>query len=314
MYTPKPFHEGYLPEQDGHKVYFAQYGNPDGEVIVSLHGGPGSASKSSHPTRFDLETYQVVVFDQRGAGKSEPTGLLEHNTTDALITDIERLREQLGIESWFVSGTSWGSTLSLLYAEAYPERVKGLLLSAIFLADTASWEWMSTTPDGAGQLYTDLWAERMRVFEKYGATAENAAQIFYDKLLGATPEEAQEITADYLNWEKNLLVADNLSLMNPSEVSDNHITYVKIFLHYEVNNCFIEDNQILKNVSKITDIPVVLIHGRHDVVCPFDGAWRLHRALPQSKLVALPQSNHAFTPDGEMARYWAYKAFLAGLQ
>lgn len=310
MYIPQPYNEGHLPEQDGHKVYFAEYGNPDGEVIVHLHGGPGSQSKPKHAERFDLEKYRVVLFDQRGVGKSEPFGELANNTTADLVADTERLREQLGVEKWFVAGGSWGSTLALVYAETHPERVRGLLLSAIFLADKAAWEWMSTSPDGAGQLYTDLWTERERVFAKYGATPATAAKIFYDRLVAADPEAAKEITADYLNWEKNLLVAGNVSLMNPEDVTEQDITYVKIFLHYERQDCFMDEGQILKNIQAIKHIPAVLVHGRYDAVCPFDGAWRLHQALPQSRLVAVPQSNHGFTPDGQLALKLAYESFL----
>ena len=310
MYVPIPYNEDFLPEVDGHRVYYAEYGNPNGPAIVFLHGGPGAHSKPKHADRFDLGVYRVIVFDQRGAGKSEPAGKLEHNTTQDLIADIERIRETLDVERWFVAGGSWGSTLALLYTEAYPERVRGLLLSAIFLADKAAWEWMSTTPDGAGQVYSDLWKWREEIFQKYNATLDSAAQIFYDRLTAASLEDAKVITADYLNWEKNLLIAGNVSLLNAADVTEKDIVYTKIFLHYESNNCFIEEGQIIRDIDAIKDIPSVLVHGRQDMVCPFDQAWRLHKALPESKLVVLPQSNHAFTPDGEIAQRLAFDSFL----
>jgi len=153
--NPKPFNTGYLPRQDDHKVYYSQYGNPKGEAIVILHGGPGSKSKPKHVKGYELDKYYVVAFDQRGCGESTPSGSLKSNTTYDLIKDIERLRSKLKIEKWYVAGRSWGATLALAYSEAYPKAVKGLLLSSVFLARPRDVKWAFTENNGIERLFPD---------------------------------------------------------------------------------------------------------------------------------------------------------------
>jgi len=312
MYTPKPYDEGYLDEQGGHRIFYAQYGNPEGLAIVSLHGGPGSSSKTKHAKLFDLEKYRVILFDQRGCGKSEPKGEIANNTTQDLTDDIERLREKLGVEKWFVTGGSWGSTLALAYAEAYPEQVKGLMISAIFLGDSFSLEWFGGE-NGAAVLFGDLWDHRMELFNKYKTNHKDAAKDLYEKLLNASKEEQKEITADVLSWESNLFTStQDVKFLDSSDVDEEDVTYAKVFMHYESNNMFLEDEQLLKNISKIKKIPMIIFHGRYDVLCPFKRAWDLHKAHGNSQIVVLPQSNHMFTADGEVARKYAFESFLRG--
>lgn len=311
MYVPKPFNEGYLPEEDGHKVYFAQYGNPEGEVIVSLHGGPGGKSKPGHIKTFDLEQYHVITFDQRGCGKSTPTGRIEENTTQKLISDIERLRETLGISKWFVTGGSWGSTLALAYAEAFPEYCKGLMLWGIFLGDGAAVAWAFSRPDGVGALFTDLWAKREEVFKKYHTTAETAAADLTRRLQETNEDEQKEIVSDIMSWEANLITSTNdVELIDAGDVDEKMITYVTVYLHYEANQFFLNDKQLLEKIDTIKSIPMVIAHGRLDVLCPFRGAWQLAQAHGEAELVALPQSNHKFSADGMVARKYIYDAFL----
>ena len=307
MFQPKPFNEGFLEEQDGHKVYFAQYGNAAGEAIVSMHGGPGSSGKPRHAQSFDLEKYRVITFDQRGCGKSEPLGELKANTTQKLAEDAERLRELLGIEKWFVTGGSWGSTLSLVYAEMFPERVKGIMISAIFLADKASFDWSFSSSDGVAQLFSDVWEERIKILSEYDATEKNAARVLVEKLDVATEEDQKKIAADVLNWEGNIFTASSdVSYMTPDDVSESDVLYAKTFLHYEANNCFLSEYQLINNISNIKDLPMIIVHGRYDVLCPFQGAWDLHKAHPKSQIVALPQSNHMFTADGNIAKKYIF--------
>jgi len=311
MYTPKPFTEGYLPEEDGHKIYYAQYGNPDGEVIVSLHGGPGDQSKPGHIQTFDLETYHVVVFDQRGCGKSTPAGRLEENTTQKLISDIERLREVIGVEKWFVTGGSWGSTLALAYAEQHPVRCKGLLLWGIFLGDGAAVHWAFSKPDGAGALYTDLWSEREEIIKKYETSPETAATDLSKQLSEADEERKKEIVSDIMSWEANLITSTkDVQLIDPADVDEKMITYVTVYLHYEANHFCLMDDELLENIDKIKAIPMIIAHGRLDILCPFRGAWQLAQKHGTADLVALPQSNHKFSADGMIARKFIYESFL----
>jgi len=311
MFQPKPFSEGFLEEQDGHRVYFAQYGNRDGKAIVSLHGGPGSKSKPKHAMGFDLEKYHVVMFDQRGCGKSEPMGRLEENTTQKLCEDAERLREHLGLNQWFVTGGSWGSALSLVYAEMFPESVRGIMVSAVFLADEDSFNWSFTQPNGIAQLFSDVWDVRNEALAVYEATSKNAATVLLEKLKKVSFDEKKQIAADVLNWEGNLMTSTaDVSYMTADDVEEKDIADVKIFLHYESNNCFLEEKQLINDIEKIQDIPMMIVHGRHDVLCPFQGAWDLHKTHQKSRIVALPQSNHMFSADGYVAKKYIFDSFL----
>jgi proline iminopeptidase len=245
---------------------------------VYLHGGPGSKSKPKYLKNFDLEKYQVVMFDQRGCGKSTPLGSISTNTTEKLMDDMERLRLQVGIESWFVSGGSWGSTLALAYAEKFPSRVKGLLLSAIFLADAFSFEWSFTKSDGVAQLFTDVWDERVTKLKSYNTNPSNTSKILLELLENSDKERQKEITAIVSNWEGNLLSSSSdIEYMRAEDATDEDIASVIIFLHYESNNCFLVENQLLNEIDKIAQIPMVIVHGRHDILCPFKGAWDLHK-------------------------------------
>jgi proline iminopeptidase len=311
MYTPKPYNEGFLEEQDGHKVYFAEYGNEAGPIIVNFHGGPGSHIKPQHAGKFDLKKYRVVLFDQRGCGKSEFTDLLKENNTDKLLGDAERLREHIKVDSWYVSGASWGSTLALIYAECYPTVVNGLLISAIFLGDSLSEKWSFSTKEGIGQLYPDVWEERVKLLKEIGVSETNIAKELYQKLIGTDEEIVKKAAAAAGSWESNLLTSTKeVTYVRPEELDEDDIKSAKIFLHYEANDFFLSDNEILKSVDAIKDVPAVIVHGRSDLICPFEQAWRLHKSLKNSTLVTLPQSNHMLTIDGEVARRYAFETLL----
>lgn len=309
MYSPKPNTEYFLPEEDGHKVYFAEYGNADGPAIISVHGGPGAQSRTKHAARFDLSTYRVILFDQRGCGSSESEDVLHENTTKKLISDMERMREMLQIPDWIVSGSSWGSTLSLAYAEAHPDRTKALLISAIFLGDDETLEWFSG-PTGVSSLFTDVWEHRKIRFEKNNVQPITAENI-NNQLKNAEGETLNQLVADIMNWEGNLMSANkDVAYMTPEDVSDSEITYVRVFMHYESNRFFMEDKQLLDNIDAIKHIPTAIVHGRHDVLCPFKKAWDLYKSLDNAEILTLPQSNHAFSADGTLAKRYFFDAFL----
>ena len=310
--NPKPFFVGYLPEDEGHQIYYEEYGNQNGQAIVVLHGGPGSRSKPKQAWLYDLETYHVILFDQRGCGKSLPQGETKNNNTSSLISDIERLRERLGIARWFVAGGSWGSTLALAYAESHPEKVRGLLLSSIFLARKQDVAWSFTQAGGIDKIFTDLWESRSKFLEEYGATPNNAAKVLLNIIENGTPDTVKAVVAGFMNWEGNLMSSQSdLTLINPEDVKEDNINEVKVFLHYEANDSFLNDNSILENIETIKNIPAIIVHGRYDLLCTLDQMWDLTKALPKSEYLILPSSNHRLTADGEIARKFAYKYFLS---
>lgn len=309
MYKPTSFNEGFLPEEAGHQVYFAEFGNPDGPVILSIHGGPGGASQPKHASRFPLDTHRVVLFDQRGCGRSTAEDMLRENTTQALISDIERLRAALGIETWFVSGSSWGATLALYYAETHPDFVRGLLLSSVFTADAESLDWFGSAT-GVASLYRDVWEHRRTQLQRFGINHEDPRSV-YDKLLELEGEEQKALAADILNWEGNLMSANSdVQYHEASELSDGELQYAKIFMHYHSAEFFLKETPLVDQVDTISHIPMVIVHGRHDVLCPYTRVWALKTKHGKAEVVALPQSNHALTADGAVARKYIFESFL----
>lgn len=300
-----------LPEKDGHTVSFFEYGNPNGSAIISFHGGPGSKSKLHHAERFDLKKYRVILFDQRGCGKSLPNGKLEHNTTDDLLGDAERIREQLGIEKWFVAGGSWGSTLSLLYAIKYPERTRGILISAVFLADHDSTSWAMEDERGAARLMPDVWEKRMDFFKRFNIKLETQNADILKALDGATLEKQKEIAAEVQDWEGNLFsTLSSVSYANLEDITEEDIASVRIFMHYEMNHEFISDNFILKNIGVVENTSVVIVHGRYDVLCPLQKAHELVGKLKNAELIIATSSGHKLTVEGETIQKMAFDRFL----
>ena len=304
-----------LPEEQGHLVSYSEYGNPQGPAILSFHGGPGSGSKPQHAERFDLTKYRVVLFDQRGCGKSTPLGGIEHNTTDDLLRDAERIREALGIDTWFVGGSSWGSTLALLYALKHPERVRGLLLSAIFLADKDTLSWSMSDPKGVAKLMPDVWARRMAFFNKFNVRLENQNEDLLAMLEEGDLETQKEVAAGIHNWEHNLFsVESQVSYKTPEEMTEGNIASAKIFVHYEKHHEFIPENYILDSIETIADIPAVIVHGRYDIVCPIDKAYALQQRMRRSDFVIIPSSGHIPSEEGKVIVKIAFDRFLARLQ
>lgn len=302
--------EAFLPEQDGHKVAYYRYGNPGGPVIVSFHGGPGSKSKPKHAQRFDLEKYQVILFDQRGCGNSTPLGELEDNDTDRLIADTERLRRHLKIDSWFASGASWGSTMALLYAIKHPKSVSGLLLSSVYLADQSTRDW-AMGPEGVTRIVPDVQQKREQFFKKYKINYQTQYADILKAIDSAPLKEQQEITAKVFDWEGNLFsTLSNPSYQNPEDISQEDIASVRIFMHYEMNNDYRPDNYILDNTTALSKTPTIIVHGRYDILCTIDQAYELDAKLENSELVIAGSSGHKLTAEGETIQKMAFDRFL----
>lgn len=307
----QPNRDELLSVGDGHSIHMLEYGNPQGTPIVVIHGGPGDAIKAKHFTGYDQNTYRLIGFDQRGCGQSAPLGSIEHNTTQDTVADMERLREHLGIDTWFVSGGSWGSTVALVYAEAHPNRVRGLLVRSVFLTRTRDVAWAFTKQDGVNRIFPDVWDRRSQFLQKYSADSENAASRLLQEM-AEHPDHAQEIAAGVMNWEGNLMTAfTDMQYVEPADVDEANIASVKIFLHYEANHYFLPDDEIMNNVEKIAHIPTLIVHGRYDVLCPVEQAYVLSKKLRDVELVILPTSGHRLTADGEVAKRLAIQGFLA---
>lgn len=307
----EPYQVHQISVSDIHTIAVYEYGNPQGPVILHCHGGPGSKSKPSHAQRYDLEKYRVITFDQRGCGNSSPLGEVHENTTQHIIADIETIRKHLSIDSWFLGGSSWGTTVALLYAQAYPNFVCGLLLSSVYLADTNSEEWAFTSEKGIARIFPDLWEQKQKFCTQENISISDLASYVLEKLQSDNLESKQYFASVVANWESNLMNAfEDVSLTQPKDISDSEIAAIKISVHYEANDFFLKDNQIMNAASVIKDIPTLIIHGRYDLLCPLEQAHALHSALNQSEFVVLPTSNHAFTADGKIAQKMANNYFL----
>lgn len=279
----KPYDMGYLPEIDGHTIYYQQIGNPKGKIILCFHGGPGGSGKARHASHFDLKKYRVIIFDQRGGGKSIAQNILYKNTTADLLSDAERLLKYLGITGKIiVAGGSWGSTLALLFAEKNPTRVSKLIVNSIFLAATRDCNWM---PETCRIFYPDF-IDRFR--NEAGST--NITAYFTKLILSKNKKDNDKALSSYASFER-LLGSSNPQLPKPPFTEAN-MAYPRLFFHYDSHKYFLRPNQILKDINKITHIPTYIFHNRLDMSCPLINAWDLHKALPKSHLYIIPNRGH----------------------
>ena len=296
LYPPiKPYAVHVLKVDGGHSLYLEECGNPAGIPVVFLHGGPGSGCKTYHRSFFDPVKYRAILFDQRGAGRSTPHGELENNTTSRLLADMELIRTHLGIKSWLLFGGSWGATLALLYAEAYPDRVNGLVLRGTFLARQRDLDWYIN--DGVNRIYPERWHDLVSAL--HGETHGDLIAAINTLLHGGDELAQRRIAKAWSAWGGQVALGDDFS---PEEgeghVHSTMLQQARIELHYGFYHYFIEENQILLNCRQLPEVPTILIHGRRDLVCPVESAYTLHRHLPYSELRILPKAGHiAGGPD-----------------
>jgi len=294
----RPYRVGRLRVSQIHELYFEESGNPKGKPVVFLHGGPGGGTDPKMRRFFNPRHYRIVLFDQRGCGKSTPHASLEENTTWNLVADIERLREYLGIERWQVFGGSWGSTLALAYAQRHQQRVTELVLRGIFLLRRSELEWFYQSSEGAAALFPDLW-------EKYVAHIPederyDMMRAYYRRLTSSDSRERNAAARTWSLWEAatshlRTSAADMAKFEKPAIAA----AFARIECHYFVNGGFLDsEDQLLRDVALIRKIPCVIVQGRYDVVCPMRSAWALHRAWPRSKLVIVPDAGHSAFETG----------------
>ena len=292
----EPFDSGMLKVSDIHEIYWERVGNPEGIPVVFLHGGPGGGLIPMYRQFFDPAAYHVILFDQRGSGKSTPHAELDQNTTWDLINDIEALREKFGVEKWHVFGGSWGSTLSLAYGVNHPDRCLGLILRGIFLTRKKELEWFYQY--GASEIFPDYW-ERYRDEIPEGERHDFISA--YHKRLTSDDEEVRLSAARAWSvWEGSTskLYPDK-DLMEHWEGEHEALSLARIECHYFMNNSFFtSDNYLIEHVDPIRSIPGVIVQGRYDVVCPMTSAWDLHRAWPEAQLRIVQDAGHSITDPG----------------
>lgn len=291
-----PYKSGYLAVEGGHTLYWEECGNPEGVPVLFLHGGPGVGTMPSSRCFFDPERYRIILFDQRGCGKSVPFSGLENNTIWDLVNDIEVLRDYLGVEKWVVFGGSWGSTLALTYAIEYPGSVKGLIVRGIFLCRPPEIQWYYQ--NGANYIYPDEW-------EKYVAPIPLAergdfVKAYYKRLTSADETERKNAAQAWSGWEgstsKLLFDPSLFAAFTGDDLADS---IARIECHYFIHNSFFPtENWILENIQEIRHIPCIIVQGRYDIPCPMQSAWDLHRAWPEAELQIIPDAGHASTEPG----------------
>lgn len=291
----EPFETGMLDVGDGHQVYWERFGTRGAKPAVFLHGGPGGAISPTQRRLFDPALYDVILFDQRGCGKSTPHASIEANTTWHLVADIERLRELMGVEQWLVFGGSWGSTLALAYAETHPERVSELVLRGIYTLTRAELDWYYQF--GVSEMFPDKW-ERFIAPIPEGERHEMMA-AYHRRLTGTDREEQLRCAVAWSTWE-----GETITLLPNPDYSDHFydpefaLAFARIENHFFVHAGWLEEGQLLRDASKLKDIPGVIIHGRYDMPCPAKYAWALHKAWPKADFHLIEGAGHAYLEPG----------------
>jgi proline iminopeptidase len=299
LYPPiEPFDQGWLPVSEVHTLYFEQSGNPRGKPVVFLHGGPGGGTDPKMRRFFDPKRYRIILFDQRGCGRSTPHACLVDNTTWHLVDDIEALRKHLGLERWQVFGGSWGSTLALAYAEKHPRRVTELVLRGIFMLRRWELSWFYQDPGGAAALFPDLWEQYVAPIPR----SERADMIgaYYKRLTSRNHKTLLKAARAWSMWEgATSYISTNSGYVAQFEDARFAAAFARIECHYFINRGFMRnDAQLLEDVRRIRKIPAVIVQGRYDVVCPIRSAWDLHRAWPEADLRIVPDAGHSSLEPG----------------
>jgi proline iminopeptidase len=298
LYPPiKANRNFWLTVDTPHEIYVEESGNLRGLPVLFVHGGPGAGCEEKHRSYFDPNLYRIILFDQRGAGRSRPHAALEHNTTMDLVADMERIRVELGIDKWVLFGGSWGSTLALVYAETYPDRVLGLILRGIFLCRPQEIHWFYQ--EGANRVFPDYWQDFLAPIPEN--ERHDLLHAHYKRLTGADELARMRSAEAWSVWEGR-----TATLLPKKEVveffSDPHValSLARIEAHYFVNNIFLEPDQILRDAFRLSNIPGIIVHGRYDMVCPIENAWELHRAWPEARLEIIPDAGHSASEAGNI--------------
>ncbi|HSQ70573.1 MAG TPA: prolyl aminopeptidase [Steroidobacteraceae bacterium] len=304
LYPPiEPFRSGWLRVSDRHEIYWEESGNPRGKPAVFLHGGPGAGADPRARRFFDPRRYRIVVFDQRGCGRSRPYACLEENTTWDLVADIERLRRELGIDRWLVFGGSWGSTLALAYAQKHPRRVTELVLRGIFMLREAEIGWFYQ--QGASAIFPDRWEQYVAPIPR--GERSDLVRAFHKRLTSPRRQTQLKAARAWSVWEASTsFLRQNEANVAKWAEDDFAIAVARIECHYFVNKGFMQrPDQLLRGVNRIRGIPCVIVQGRYDVVCPMQTAWELHCAWPEADFRVVPDAGHSALEPGILSELLA---------
>lgn len=296
----EPYRTGRLKVSSLHEIYWEESGNPQGKPVVFVHGGPGGGTDGKQRRFFNPDKYRIVLFDQRGCGKSTPNACTDENTTWDLVEDMEKIRKHLGVERWQVFGGSWGSTLALAYAETHPQQVTELVLRGIFLLRPEELKWFYQS--GCSALYPDAWEKYWNLIPENERHDMIAA--YYRRLNSGDRKVQLEAARAWSGWEgATSKLFPDAGFIKGYEADDFALAFARIECHYFTHGGFLETpNQLLENVDRIRHIPGVIVQGRYDVVCPMMSAWELHRAWPEAELFIVPDAGHsAFEPGNTRA-------------
>ncbi len=300
FYPPiDPYDSGMLDVGDGHKIYYERCGTPGAKPVVFLHGGPGGGCSPQHRRLFDPTRYDIMLFDQRGCGRSTPHASLEANTTWHLVADIEKLRMMAEVDRWQVFGGSWGSTLSLAYAQTHPDHVSELVLRGIYLLSDAEMHWYYQ--HGVSEMFPERWeALRALIPEQERSDILTA---YYRRLTGSDEREQLAAAKAWSGWEgATITLLPNPDLVGDFSADRFAIAFARIETHYFVNKGWLEDGQLLRDAHRLAGIPTVIVHGRYDMPCPASSAYALHKAIPGSQLHIIEGAGHAFDEPGILDR------------
>jgi len=290
-----PFVSHHLQVDDLHTLYIEECGNPSGLPVVFLHGGPGAGCAPFHRRYFDPDIYRIILFDQRGCGKSTPHACLEKNTSWDLVSDIETIRHHLKIDKWVVFGGSWGSTLGLLYAQTHPDSVSGLILRGIFLARNKDVQWFYQ--QGTSRLFPDYWEKFIKPIPE--SERGDMVQAYSKQLTG--DDEMQQLRAAkaWSIWEgMTATLETDKSVVESFANPHSALSIARIECHYFMHDCWLKPDQLINDIQAIRHIPGYIVHGRYDVICPVEQAWELSKAWPEAELSIVSDAGHAVVERG----------------
>ncbi len=310
LYPPiEPYKQGMLDVGDGHSLFWELCGNPDGTPAVFLHGGPGAGCSPTHRRLFDPARYNILLFDQRGCGRSTPHASLDANTTWHLVADIERLRAMLGIERWLVFGGSWGSSLALAYAETHPARVSALILRGIFGLRHAELQWYYQ--EGASWLFPDKWERFLAPIPL--EERDDLIAAYHRRLTGEDASIRLEAARAWSLWEgETISLLPNEAFSQQHAADDFALAFARIENHYFVHKGFVEEGQLILQADRLRHIPGVIIQGRYDIATPARTAWDLHMVWPEAEFILVPDAGHAYNEPGILQALLASTDRFAG--
>jgi proline iminopeptidase len=291
----QPYKTHQIKVDEPHVLYVEESGNPEGIPVLFVHGGPGAGCEAYHRCFFDPNLYRIILFDQRGSGRSTPHAELEGNTTQALVADMEIIREKLNINRWVLFGGSWGSTLSLVYAETHVDRVMALIVRGIFLCREKEISWFYQ--QGADRIFPDYWQDFIAPIPE--DERDNLLSAYYQKLTGVNEIAQMHAAKAWSIWEgRTATLKQNKNVIDHFGNTHTALSLARIECHYFMHDSFLEENQILSNANKLQNIPGVIVQGRYDLICPMESAWELHQAWPKAELKIIADAGHSATESG----------------